>query len=215
MNMWCSNRKFEAFTLALIICTFCAPALADESDYRIQSLNAEQGGFTISAYQNEFKWRHQNNDYGTPVAPATTHGDDTLSLSKDDAGEALEQESQASFKEDDEDFVDKIMGKIPYSNTLKATWNFIDGDTDVMVEGLRVDRGNKGLVYKTNYMPFAGNVDGMQFKAEMGEDMELIYESDTLPLVGRVEGMRFKSSVGDDAQVSLRYSMKLKPEWLR
>lgn len=166
--------------------------------------------FTISAYQNEYGWRDLSSVPASPSETAPLEGE-TLSLTSDTAQKTLSgSESKKSYKKDDEDFVDKIMDKIPYRKQLKATWDFVDGETDVMgVQGLRVDRGNKGLVYKTSYMPMMGEVKGVEWKGEVGEDAKLTFKSHRIPFMGEVEGLTFKTSVGDDAKVSLRYAIEL------
>lgn len=105
--------------------------------------------------------------------------------------------------------IDNTLAKIPYSKQLKATWKVIDGDVDLYMKGLRVDRGNKGVEYTTDYVPFMGPVEGVMFKAEAGEDNKLKFESSHIPFVGHVEGFKFKSSVGEEASVSVRYNVSL------
>ena len=122
------------------------------------------------------------------------------------SNEALKVSGRSAEEDEGQKYADKILEKIPYSKQLKSTWKVIDGDVDLYVKGLRIDRGNKGLEYKTDYVPFMGSVEGVMFKAEVGEDSKMKLESSHIPFVGDVDGFKFKSSVGEDASVSLRYT---------
>lgn len=180
------------------------PAIAGENNNNSDTLPV----FLTSAYNNEFSWRESAGDFRMPVeaeipveANANVNGDGA------DIQPVIAEETP-SFKEE-EDFVDKIMDKIPYSKRLKSTWNLIDGETDLYVEGLRVDRGNTGLSFQTNEVPFIGEVEGLEIKAEMGEESKLKLKSSHVPFVGQVEGLEFKSSVGEEQSVSVRYTMPL------
>lgn len=105
-------------------------------------------------------------------------------------------------------FVDNLMEKIPYSKTLKYTWDVMDGDVDLVgVKNLRADVSNRGLKYQSDTLPFIGKLEDARLTAEMGKDNNLIYESSRLPLVGRVDGMEFRTSVGDDSAISIRYKI--------
>lgn len=104
---------------------------------------------------------------------------------------------------------EKIMAMIPYSDQMKYLWNVADGDVDLMgIKGLRGDRRNKGVEYKTNYMPLIGTFDDTEFKFEAGEDIELSFKTSSLPFGRSIEGFNFNGSVGDDARVSARYTVK-------
>ncbi len=110
------------------------------------------------------------------------------------------------FKSDGDDFVDRLMEEIPYSKSLKYTWNVIDGDVDVYFEDLRVDRRNRGLTYTVDSLPLIGKIKGGELKAMVGEDSKLTFKSDYMPFVGRIEGFQLKMSAGtDDSNISLRY----------
>ncbi len=209
MNTIKSQAKILAFTSVFAVLS--NSAFADEISY---PNNGFLQGYSLSAYENEYSWRHNAGDYTVPVdAPTLVEVDSGISheLINPDDDLVLQVSEDKDAKEfEEEEFVDKILSKIPYSKTLKSTWNVIDGDVDLYVEGLRVDRGNKGVTYKTNTIPFMGEVDGVQFKASAGEDNKLSFESSVVPFVGHVEGLKFKSSVGDDdSQVSLRYNISL------
>lgn len=117
---------------------------------------------------------------------------------------ALSEEKKIEKK----DFINNLIEEIPYGEEIHATWKFMDGDVDVIgVENLRVDFSNAGLKYKTDTLPFIGEVNGGEFTAELGEDSRLTYESENMPFIGRIEGMKFHSSVGDDARISVRYTI--------
>ena len=120
------------------------------------------------------------------------------------SGAAYAEEKKITKK----DYIDNLVEEIPYGEEIRATWKFMDGDVDVMgVENLRVDISNAGLKYKTDSLPFIGEMNGGEFTAELGEDSRLTYESEHVPFIGRIEGMKFHSSVGDDARVSIRYTI--------
>ncbi len=119
---------------------------------------------------------------------------------------ALSQEQKMSKDE----FVNNLVEEIPYGEKLKATWDFMDGEVDVMgIKNLRVDAGNKGLKYKTTRLPMVGYIKDGEITAELGEDSRLTFETENVPFVGRINGLKFHSSVGDDARVSLRYTISL------
>lgn len=201
-------RKIKTTRLSTVLLSIMAlsagPAIADENNNNSDVLPV----FLTSAYQNEFDWRENAGDFRVPVeAEVPLETSANANISGTDIPE-IQPEKTASF-DDEEDFVDKIMDKVPYSKRLKSTWNFIDGETDIYVEGLRVDRGNMGLSYQTNTVPFVGEVEGLEIKAEMGEESKLKLKSSHVPFVGHVEGLEFKSSVGEEQAVSVRYTVSL------
>lgn len=180
-------------------------ALADSG-----SINTQYTDFFIPAvYPIENAWNEHDHDFTATVnAPGSAEeslnsavGDDVIIPDNKD------QLSLKASKKSEKDWVDSMMEKLPYKNTIKYTWDVVDGDVDLMgVKNLRADAGNRGLTYKTNYIPFAGNVEGTKIQADFGKDTELKFESDYVPLVGRVDGLKFKTSVGDGADISLRYN---------
>lgn len=181
------------------------PAIADENNTNSEGLPL----FVTTSYQNEYGWRHDAGDYREPVAPLVEPqaGDAAAQVSLSKQQETLKKEQGKSYKE--KDYLDKVLKKLPYSKRLKSTWKLIDGDTDVYVEGLRLDRGNTGVTYTTSTVPFIGDVDGLEMKAEMGQDSKLKLKSSHVPFVGKVEGLEFKSSVGEEQAVSIRYTTSL------
>ena len=198
------TKRTPLIALAATIFLYPATGYADDAlNYQTAQLN----GYSLSAYQNEFGWRDASYDYSTPsvehIAPATgtelAHIDDTAPV------------PTSNFKDDKDgdDYLDDILKNMPYSKQLKATWKVLDGETDLYVEGLRFDRGNKGVEYVTNKVPFVGEVDGIRFKAEAGEDSKVKFESSRIPFVGNVEGFKFKTSVGEESSVSVRYTTSL------
>ena len=130
------------------------------------------------------------------------------SFAQNSSAENMHTDVPEAFSEaaDDDDFVDKLMEKVPYSKSIKHTWNVLDGDVDLHFEDLRVDRGNKGVSYKMDSLPMIGKMDGAELNADLGEDSKLTFKSNYMPLVGHVDGLRFKASAGiDDSNISLRY----------
>lgn len=120
--------------------------------------------------------------------------------------EADKNKYQKNFKSDGDAFVDRLMQEIPYSKSLRYTWNVIDGDVDLYFEDLRVDRKNRGLTYTMDSLPMVGEMKGAELKAMLGEDNKLTFKSDYMPFVGHVEGFQLKMSAGtDDSNISLRY----------
>lgn len=201
------TKRTPIIALAAAIFLYPTIGYADDAlNYQTAQLN----GYSLSAYENEFGWRDAAYDYSTPtaghIAPVTGSGSDISNI--DDVAppptNSLKEDAEAG-----QDFIDDILKNMPYSKTLKATWKVLDGDTDLYMEGLRFDRGNKGIEYKTSTMPFVGEMDGMQFKAEVGEDTKMKFESSHIPFVGHVDGFKFKSSLGSDSSVSVRYTTSL------
>ena len=107
-----------------------------------------------------------------------------------------------------QDFEERLMEAIPYAEELRPVWHFIDGDTDIFIPNLRVDRRNKGLVYKTSEIPFVGKMEGIEFKLKAGEEMELGFESNHIPFMGELEGFNIKGSVGEESKIFARYTIK-------
>ena len=121
-------------------------------------------------------------------------------------------EPRHSFNSDSSDKVayeDQVLSMVPHGDKLKKTWNIIDGDVDLMgIKGLRGDRRNKGVTYSTNYVPFIGDMESVEFRFDAGEDMEFIFESSHIPFMGQLEGFNFKTSIKDDNQrVFARYTI--------
>lgn len=203
----CSTKNISwAAILSFFIFVFAPAAFADED-------SASQPLFFTSSYQNEFGWRLNAGDYNVPMnqeIPLETSlgGISGDSINAEDITLQI-QEGSDKGPESEEDYIGKIMNKIPYSKQMKTTWKFIDGETDIYVEGLRVDRGNKGVAYYTSALPFIGEIEGVRFTAEAGEDSKLRFESNAIPFIGTVEGFEFKSSVGENSKVSIRYRMDL------
>ncbi len=156
-------------------------------------------------------WRHENYDFSNEnaarnippsLSDAALYGYDNANSALDSAGAGIPK-----FKEDN--IGDQLLDKVPYKKQMKYTWKLMKGDEDLYFENLRVDRGNKGLVYKTNYVPFMGETQGTQIKVEVGEDTQLTYKSDAVPGLQRIEGLDFKVTAGSDSAISLRYSKPL------
>ena len=183
-------------------------ALADDS-----ITNDNYTEFFIPAvYPIENAWNEQSYDFTADVSA----GSDSISaeslntLEPASISDPLYYKAPEKFEKKDKNWEEELLDKLPYKNTLKYTWDFVDGDVDVMdVKNLRVDRGNRGLSYKTSFVPFAGDVDGTEIRAEVGEDTRLKFESDYVPMMGRMEGLKFKASLGDGASVSLRYKSEV------
>ena len=117
---------------------------------------------------------------------------------------------QKNAKSKEEDFADKVLKKIPYGQSLKQVWHVVDGDVDLYFEDLRMDRGNRGVSYKMDFVPLIDRVDGTGLKAHVGEDSKLTFESDYVPLVGRVDGLQFKASTGNNgSHMLLRYKTSI------
>ncbi len=115
---------------------------------------------------------------------------------------------KSSSRKDDRDMDEKILSMVPQGHNMKKLWKVVDGDVDLHFEGLRADRSNKGLKYKTNAMPLIGEIRGTEFEFSAGEDMEFGFKSNRIPFAGEVEGFQLKGSVSDDAKISARYTYK-------
>jgi len=191
------------FALCVGICALFA--FAQNAYAQNQNENSQQSEFFIPAvYAVEGDWRAQNYDFTNNAPPAiiTTNTDDYL---KDNNAAAVKA-AKSKLKSDDENMADKLMKKIPYSKSLKYTWDVVDGDVDLGVKNLRMDRGNMGVSYKTNALPMLGDMDGSQIKAELGRSSKVTFESDYMPMVGRIDGLQFKASTGTSkSTLSLRY----------
>lgn len=179
------------------ICAFISFTGASNAQSTVQNTSL----FIPAVYPIENAWNTQNYDFMTPVAVSIT------TESTSDTNVADSQAPKKEYKPDkDKDIGEELIDKLPFKNTLKYTWDFIDGDTDLYFEGLRFDRGNRGLEYKTNALPYFGNVEGMKIKAEVGEKHKVTFETDYMPLVGRIEGLNLKATAGSKNAVSFRYS---------
>jgi len=108
-------------------------------------------------------------------------------------------------------FKEKVMDKIPYSEELEHTWNVIDGDVDLIgIQGLRGDRRNKGLEYKTSMLPFIGEVDGVEFKFKAGEKNEFSFKSDITPFIGDIKSLSYKGYTNtNNSAIFARYTIAL------
>jgi hypothetical protein len=126
------------------------------------------------------------------------------------ASEVNKADKKSSESKKKDDFVDRLMEKIPYSQSLKYTWDVVDGDVDLYFKDLRVDRRNKGLSYTVNSLPMIGEMNGSELRADVGEESKLTFKSDYVPFVGHVDGFQFKASTGtDDSNISLRYKIDI------
>jgi len=190
-----------------VLCTGLCAFISLPSATYAQSTTTNTSLFIPAVYPIENAWQTQTYDFKTPVGPAivtdTKQNNDISVANK--VKNTPKKEYKSDDEDEDEDFGDKILNKLPFKNSLKYTWNVIDGDIDLYFEGLRFDRGNKGLEYKTDTLPYFGKIDGMRIKAEMGESQKLTFETDYIPLMGRVDGFNFKASASDNSKISFRY----------
>ncbi len=189
-----------------IFAVISASAHADDSQ---NSQAASLQGYSLSAYQNEYSWRENSGDFREPVAPSELN-----EISPASGNPADVQGARVAFKQEkktskDEGYIDNLLEKVPYSKSLKSTWNFVDGETDLYVDGLRFDRGNTGVMYQTSAVPFMGDVEGLKFKAYAGKKMKLKIEGSALPFIGSVEGLKYKTSIGEESKISVRYTVPL------
>ncbi|HOO82591.1 MAG TPA: hypothetical protein PK513_08815 [Alphaproteobacteria bacterium] len=200
------KNKKKIITVSCFLAFFAGNVYAEE----IAAYRTALPVFTISSAQNAFQWNDPSYDYRLntgagermPIEISAAETDTPLGADQTLSGNLAKSE-------EGEDYADKILAKIPYNKQLKSTWKLIDGDTDLYVKGLRVDRGNKGVEYSTSTMPFVGEVEGIKFKAEAGEENKIKFESSRIPFIGNVEGFKFKSSVGEESSVSVRYTTSL------
>ncbi len=150
-------------------------------------------------------WRQQDYDFTKP-APSLPISPPDSNISQTINDNVAIDKNKASFNSNEDDFIERLMKKIPYSKSLKYTWKVVDGDVDLYFEDLRFDRGNKGVSYKIDTLPMIGKIHGTELKAEVGEDNKLTFKSDYMPLVGRIDGFQLKASTtADDSNISLRY----------
>lgn len=181
------------------VCLISPLSLADDSTAKKTAASP--------VYEARYNWKistleHQEEQSESPNF-IMTPGDGTPPAQ---ALAALEPASQPKPKK--EKIEDKILSMLPYKNTLKHTWNVIDGDVDLLtIEGLRFDRGNIGVAYTTRFIPFMGDVDGFKMEFCAGKDMEVNFESDVTPFVGKVKGLSFKGTAGEDSKISFRYKI--------
>jgi hypothetical protein len=91
---------------------------------------------------------------------------------------------------------------------MHRSWKVIDGDVDLYFEGLRADRGNNGVEYKSNTIPFIGEMEKSEWKVDAGEDMKFTFISKALPFVDDIEGFHFKTTISeDDNRAYARYTI--------
>lgn len=178
-----------------------------------ETQGASQASFFIpKTYPTAHAWREDPYDFkpdtpdeyalGTANTQSLNTASDPLLLNDDISPLA------ARFKE--EDLGEAFLKQLPYKEELSYTWKVVKGDVDIYFENLRVDRGNRGLTYKSNYIPFMGESLNMRWKAELGKDNQLTFTSDTFPVVGPVKGLQFRAKAGEDNAVSLRYRRSLR-----
>lgn len=193
------------FALTLGICALASFAqnAAAQDNYK----NEPYTPFFIPVvYSVDNAWNQAPHDFTTPAAPAIISDGGSDLYVADKSVPEVDQEKKNFKSDDNDDFVDNLLEKIPYSKSLKYTWNVVDGDVDLYFEDLRVDRGNKGVTYKIDTLPMFGKMEGAELKADLGEDSKLTFKSDYMPMLGRVDGLQFKASAGtDDNTISLRY----------
>lgn len=116
----------------------------------------------------------------------------------------------AKSKKDKEEWEDKILAMLPQGDRLKHMWEVVDGDVNLYFKGLRFDRGNKGVTYKTKTLPLIGEMDNTELKFEAGEDNKLSFKSSTVPFIGDIEGLSFRGSTGNKgSRISARYTISL------
>jgi len=190
------------------ITSFSNAANAQNDDYNASQNSYDESLFIPVVYTLDNAWNTQNHDFTTPVAMPIipeTISDENIAAQEHVQIPKGELKEKKSLKAESENFGEKMLKKLPFKNTLKYTWDIIDGDEDVYFEGLRLDRGNMGLEYKTKDIPVVGTVEAIEIKAEMGKSAKLQFESDYIPMVGRVEGFNFKATAGKNSNVSLRY----------
>lgn len=177
-----------------------------------QQPSQPQSLFIPAVYSVDGAWNEQSYDFSRNVPEPISTQDTDYSYESPVGLDALAAAygGGQQVKSDGKEFIDGIMHHVPYKNTLKHTWNVIDGDVDLGVTNLRMNRRNKGVTYKTNHIPLVGEVKGTELRADAGEDTKLTLTSDRLPFGGRVEGLQFKASVGsDDSNISLRYHREI------
>lgn len=88
-------------------------------------------------------------------------------------------------------------------------WDVVDGEVDIVtIEGLRVDRRNKGMNYTTSTIPMIGTIDGLELEFSAGDTNEFAFESKILPFVGQIEGFKLKGSTNNDrSKIFARYTI--------
>lgn len=167
------SLRFKCFGMALcvLICVSNTPVAA-------QNVSNNQSGmpqFLTTAYGNEFGWRQGSFDSSEGQASSIIPDAGHENLVNTNASDTLAANAQ-KFKNkpaSEDEIIDKILKKIPYHRQLRATWNLVDGETDLYVDGLRFDRRNKGVTYTTDTLPIMGQIDGLKIKASAGKDQEI------------------------------------------
>ncbi len=203
-------RDKKALKLLTCVCviTIITPfairtAAADETAHPA----SQEGYFIPATFPTHVAWRHEGHDFNaeepTAYEASGVQSDTDLLWLKDKATYS------SSFKEEN-NAAETMLEKLPYKKQFKQGWKIVSGKEDLYFQNLRVDRSNRGLTYKTSYMPFMDDTDGIQWKAELGEDTKLTFKSDRVPLIGRVKGLEFKAAAGEDSALSLRYKRSLR-----
>lgn len=109
---------------------------------------------------------------------------------------------------DRDNWEDRILDKIPYGKYAKQAWKIADGDVDIYLTGLRVNRHNKGLKYKTSTIPFIGTADGLEFQFDAGDKMGVSFKSNIIPFAGQVDGFSLKGSASNKgSKIFARYAI--------
>lgn len=169
---------------------------------------------TISIYEHEWDF-YSDSQYKAALFESRRAEDGTpraqLKQVEDPDLYEKEQRSKTYRFVSDKNIQDEILGKLPFGKDLKGMWNFIDGDTDIFITGLRADRGNKGLSYTMNGLPIIGSMDDIKLKFSAGDDNEIQFTTHSIPFMGRLEGFTFKATADqDDNKVFARYTVPFK-----
>lgn len=141
------------------------------------------------------------------VAFSTAYADEAIEASNKET-QPSEQKRYRKNSLDEDELKARLMDMIPYAEEMKYMWDIADGDVDIYFKGLRFDAGNKGMVYKSNFVPYIGNVSGMEYKLAAGEKPKFSIKSNYMPVIGKIDGMSYKASVkSGDARVFARYTI--------
>ena len=202
--MYTTRFVLSAITaLCAVLTPFSKAAMA------IDTLDNE----TLRPIINTHEWKPVEAPMKFTITPVKEKTKPSLYIpsSKNAAPAQVERQNKfASRSMEDRNWEDEILEKIPHGERLKYMWNVVDGDVDLHFTGLRFDRGNTGVSYKTNYVPFIGEMDTVQFRFDAGEENEISFKTSHVPFAGDLQGLNFKASTGDSgSKISARYTIAL------
>lgn len=203
-------RILITLTCITFFTTFATPPHKACANEAITTQTVKTKNRTFSLHRNDWAINGGSEQHAFTASPEVkkTTLDTSFGLSEEETLHENRKDKYKSKLMDQDDFEEKILDKIPYGHGFRKVWNVVDGDVDLYVTGLRADRRNKGVKYKTDKIPLIGTVDGLDLQFDAGERTEFSFESSHIPFAGKLEGFSFKGATGNKgSRISARYTI--------